>query len=159
MSVELDIELDMKGLERLADITNELNSKAGYAGFFENRMHPVHGIPMARIAAINNYGGMTPDGRRIPPRPFFTYSVNTAQAPLAAAFRAEFYKLLAKRGDATTALNRVSNVMSDWIRTYILMPGIYVDNSEYTKKKKGNKPPLIETGIMAESVEFRVEDD
>lgn len=159
MSVELDFELDMKGLDRLAQLTRELESKAGYAGFFENRTHPVHGISMAKIAAINNYGGMTPDGRRIPPRPFFSYAVNTAEAPLAAAFRAEFYKLLAKRGTATSALNRVSGIMADWIKTYILMPGIYVDNSEYTKKKKGNKPPLIETGIMAESVEFRVEDD
>lgn len=87
----------------------------------------------------------------IPPRPFMSYSSRL--------FESGFSNILAKeivgKYDSKDALETASKKLQERIQLSII-EWTTPKNAEYTIEKKGFDDPLIETGLMFDSVEYQV---
>jgi len=117
-------------------------------GFMESDRYP-RGIPIATVAAINDFGAPS---RGIPPRPFFRNMVRdkSPQWPntLADLLKANGY-------DAKAALDKMGLIIADQLRDSILH-GAWTPNAPSTVKRKGSNQPLIDTRRMIDSVTHEV---
>lgn len=139
-------------------------------GWFADQTHE-NDIPIAKIAAFQEYGGVTHDGYNVPARPFMR--------PTREANKGDWSKYIKKsikdglrsgNLNIENVLGRLGMVIQGQIQEAIAD----VDSpplSEYTIKKRlqryagGNKTdidqgaiakPLVDTGIMISSVQARV---
>ena len=133
-------------------------------GFPRGKTYP-NGMPVAEVAAIQNYGSAKTTGMRkkirrfifggrsvaIPARPFFSNMVRNN--------RASWGPLLAQymRGHSTPeAMKLLGQTMAEQLRQSIHdtnAPPLALS----TALRKGNNKPLIDTGTMIDSVESGVE--
>lgn len=105
--------------------------------------------PVAMIAAIQNYGSAASG---IPPRPFFTLTVDAGKAH----WGTDLAKLLRENSyDSRVALELMGERIKGELATAIVdltAPPL----APYTIAKKGSDKPLIETGLMLNSLDHAV---
>lgn len=113
-------------------------------GFFEGEKYP-DGTPVAAVAAHNEFGG-----GKTPPRPFMSTCMRNRRN----VWRKVVQNNLAKEVDARKTLAALCEQMvldiSDYIRIWTSPP-----NAPATIKKKGFNDPLVDTGRMMRSVDWR----
>lgn len=119
-------------------------------GFLEGRTYP-DGTSVPLVAAIQNFGA---PARWIPPRPFFSNMI----ADKAAGWGPALGKILEANGnDGAAALA----LMGEGIKGQ-LQQSIRDTNApplaESTIARKGFEKPLVDTGLMLNSVDFEVKE-
>jgi hypothetical protein len=133
----------------LRDIVRMLGHRNGVrVGFLEGATYP-DGKPVAMIAAIQEYGAPRAN---IPSRPFFRNMI-AAKSP-------EWPKAIAKllrdnRYDARVALEITGQAIAGQLRQSIIDtndPPL----SPITIRRKGFSKPLIDTGVMINSIDSEV---
>jgi len=128
------------------DIYKQLKKQNGKieVGFFEGEKYP-DGKSVAKVAAFNEFGG-----GHTPPRPFMrTLAQNHRKI-----WRKILQDELPKEEDAHTALATLAEYMVDDLKDYIRI-WTYPPNAPSTVKKKGFNNPLVDTGRMMNSVDWR----
>ncbi|HCT5325253.1 TPA: hypothetical protein OT022_001668 [Morganella morganii] len=121
------------------------------AGILEEAKYP-DGNQVAQVGYIQEYGA--PEAK-IPPRPFFRAVINEGKQawPAILASGVEHYQ-----GDVKSALallgEQIVGELSQSVRDWNSPP-----NAPATIAKKGFNKPLIDTGQMANSFSYEVNDD
>lgn len=148
--------VEIKGGQKFQRALDEIAQKVSNAavvqvGFLENARYP-DGTSVAMVAAIQEYGAPS---RNIPPRPFFRNMI----AAESAHWPADVAKLLkAHDFDAAAALGDMGQEISAELQLSInefTSPG----NAPSTIERKGFDHPLIDTGLMRDSVNYRVKEN
>lgn len=127
-------------------IYKELKKQHGKieVGFFEGEKYP-DGTPVAAVAARNEFGG-----GKVPPRPFMRTCIEKRKR----LWRKIVQDNLAKNPDIRTTLAELADQMvldlQDFIRIWTNPP-----NAPSTIAKKGFNDPLVDTGRMMNSVDWR----
>lgn len=153
---KINMELSIAPLKDIQRNATVFERKRGEAGFFDGDIHPRHGLPLAQIAADNNYGFMTPEGRTVPPRPFFSLACDTADSVVKESLIKGVGRMLSGDRLPDDSLRDAAENMAMWIGIYAESNALYIDNAPYTVKKKGFNRPLWETGYMATHIKSRV---
>lgn len=111
------------------------------------------GASVMEVAAYNELGSSdTPPNP--PPRPFMKQSFENHENELQKACD-NVNKTLANGGTAQQALNELGVFLKGLVQEEIVSGG-FAPNAESTVKKKGSAQPLIDTGLMRQSVNFVV---
>lgn len=105
------------------------------------------GADVAEIAAYNELGSSD-----TPARPFMKQSFENHEDTLKAACD-QANKTLASGGTAEQALNKIGVICKGLVQQEIVDGG-FEPNAESTVKKKGSDKPLIDTGLMRQSVNY-----
>lgn len=128
------------------DIYKQLKKQNGKieVGFFEGEKYP-DGKSVAEVAAFNEFGG-----GHTPPRPFMRTLVQNHRK----IWRKILQDELPKEDDAHTALATLAEYMVDDLKDYIKI-WTYPPNAPSTIAKKGFNDPLVDTGRMMDSVDWR----
>jgi len=117
-------------------------------GFLENARYP-DGKPVAMIAAIQEFGA---PARGIPPRPFFRNMISAKSGEWPNAISG----LLKANGlDAAKTLAQTGSAIAGQLRQSIVdlwEPPL----AESTIRRKGHSKPLIDTGVLINSIDFEV---
>ena len=131
----------------------ELDGKDARAGWFESAKYP-DGTPVAYVAAIHEFGSPV---NNIPPRPFMR--------PAVAENTPEWRDLMAQGARAllkgTRTLTDVMNMIGTRAAGDIAKAIEAVDSPPLkpaTIARKGFSKPLVETGLMLQTVSHTVED-
>ena len=135
---------------RLAELAKKVDRPATLSvGFLEGTSYP-DGKPVAMIAAIQEFGA---PARNIPPRPFFrqTIASNSDNWPdfvegLLFSTNYDPTKTLLKTGE------EIKGELQDSIIGFSDPP-----NAPSTIAKKGFDDPLISSGFMLQSINYKVE--
>lgn len=111
------------------------------------------GTPVTLVAAVNNYGSQS---MGIPARPFMQEGAVAALAGDAGRVAAELIPLM-NQGRVTPAqilgeMGPYAEASFKEVFTSVAWP----DNSEYTVMKKGSSQPLIDTGLLRNSLTYVV---
>lgn len=128
------------------DIYEQLKKQHGEikVGFFEGEQYP-DGKSVAEVAAYNEFGG-----GHTPPRPFMRTCVRNRRK----LWRKVVQNELAKNDDIHVTLSALADQMvldlSDYIRIWTLPP-----NAPSTIARKGFNDPLVDTGRMMRSVDWK----
>ena len=145
----------IEGGERLKEYLADLSKKVSRAGavkigFFEGRSYPdKNSTPVALVAAIQNFGAPS---KGIPPRPFMSNAVRNnsdSWGPMLGKI------LPAVDFDASVALGQMGEVIAGEIRKS-------VDETndpplaKATIAAKGFSKPLIDSGLLRRSIEYKV---
>lgn len=141
----------IKGGQRFESAMLELAKKLNRpetlrVGFLEGSNYP-NGTSVPMVAAFNEFGTS-----RAPPRPFFRNMVNAKSAQWPGALA----KMLETNGnDVNAALKLVGEGIKGQLQQSIrdlVSPPLAAS----TIKRKGSDKPLIDTGVMINSVDYEV---
>lgn len=123
-------------------------------GFFDNAKYP-NGEYVAQVAFWNEYGTISKNGNKhIPPRPFIR-NVTDDKAKMQRL--GEIAKIeLSKGQDSEAVINTIGEQLVTMIKQSISQ-GEFEPNAPYTIAKKGSSRPLVDTGLLMSSVDFKVE--
>lgn len=133
----------------LSDLAKQVSKPGSLSvGFFEGKTYP-DGTLVALVAAVQNFGA---PAKGIPPRPFFSNMVRETSP----SWGPTLGRILpAVNYDAPQALGLMGEVIAGYLRV-----SIQQTNSPPLKKatiaRKGFAKPLIDSGVMYNSVEYRV---
>lgn len=116
-------------------------------GFLENARYP-NGTPVAMIAAINEYGKPPTQ----PPRPFFRRMIAKYSGEWAAAIAG---LLQANDLDAVKALDLAGAAIAGQLRQSIV-DLVSPPLAPSTIRRKGFSKPLVDSGVMLNSVDHEV---
>ena len=130
----------LKELRKLESLEVRVGFQAGQATYED-------GADLAEVAAFNELGSSD-----TPARPFMRQSFENHEAELQAACDAA-NKVLADGGTAQQALQKIG-VFAKGLVQQEIVDGGFAPNAETTVKKKGSDKPLIDSGLMRESVNF-----
>ncbi len=130
----------LKELRKLESLEVRVGFQAGQATYED-------GADLAEVAAYNELGSSD-----TPARPFMRQSFENHEAELQAACDAA-NKVLADGGTAQQALQKIG-VFAKGLVQQEIVDGGFAPNAESTVKKKGSDKPLIDSGLMRESVNF-----
>jgi hypothetical protein len=119
-------------------------------GFFPQHIHPEAKVPVATVAAWQEWGtnGVHP----VPPRPFMRYSIETYSAEWADIIRVS---LKATGYDAKATLTAVGQLVAMRIQS-VIRAWSDPPNALATIRSKGFNDPLIETQYMVRHVTYKV---
>lgn len=119
-------------------------------GFFPQHTHPEAHVPVATVAAWNEWGtnGIHPT----PPRPFFRHSIETYSAEWAELIRVS---LKATNYDAKATLTAVGQLVAMRIKA-VIKAWSEPPNSAATVRTKGFNDPLVESQYMLRHVTYKV---
>lgn len=140
----------MKKLDRhLIELSTKFTSKSVEVGFLEGGKYPT-GMSIPLVAWINEYG--RPDHNQ-PPRPFFRQMIVKESN----SWQGKIKRLLMKYDSLKTLKMMGEDIKGAIVESIneLLVPPL----SPITIKKKGFSKPLIETGIMKKTVDFKVIED
>lgn len=132
-----EIEREFKGL--LGNISNL------EVGFFETAKY-TNGDYVASIASMQEYGGIN-----IPPRPFFRNAINKNKVKWIDLLKQQ----LVSNQNLELSLNQVGEIARGDIITSINQTNT-PPNALSTIKQKGSSKPLVDTGFMRSSVNYKV---
>lgn len=107
------------------------------------------GTSLAEVAAYNELGSSTS-----PARPFMRQSFENHESELQKACD-DVNATLSKGGTAEQALNRLGTFCKGLVQEEIVEGG-FAPNAESTIKQKGSAQPLIDSGLMRQSVNYVV---
>lgn len=125
------------------------NAQTVQVGFLEGATYP-DGTPVAMIAAIQNWGAPSVG---IPPRPFFTDMIAKRSPEWADAIGK---LLVANQYDAARTLDMIGEAVAGQLRKQIQdtnAPPLAAS----TIRRKGHAKPLVDTGQMLNSVDYKVQ--
>lgn len=127
-------------------LEKRLNAKLQLeVGFFESAKYS-DGKHVAQVAHDNEFGTST-----IPPRPFFRNAIKDKSKEWLELFRDTQFKTK----DMLKTLGIVGTIAKDDIATSITDLSS-PPNAPYTVKQKGSSNPLIDTGLMRNSVSYEI---
>lgn len=146
---------DTKLLDKLLSNLAKLEKKQVNVGFFDTRYGEDNdNLYVAQVAQWQEEGVPS---KNIPPRPMFrTYLFSKVQGPT--------YKILNKmllKGvcdgniSAASALESLGDKLKEDLKG-IIAEGVPPPNTAEWSKKKGGKPPLNYTGVMQDSVDYKI---
>jgi hypothetical protein len=136
--------------KRLSELAAKVSRPANLSvGFIENSTYP-DGASVPMVAAIQEFGA---PARKIPPRPYFRNMI-ADKSPgwgdaIAAVLKANGY-------DATRTMEQVGAGIKGQLQQSIVdtnAPAL----SPATVARKGSAKPLVDTGQMLNSVDYKVE--
>lgn len=135
--------------ERYLKEINRLVESEIRVGFQSGESSYDDGTDLVAVAAYNEYG--TSD---TPARPFMKQSFENHEQELRAACENAF-KGVSSGGSAETALKQLGVFAKGLIQEEIAS-GSFEPNKPSTIKKKGSARPLIDTGLMRQSVNYTI---
>lgn len=143
----------ISGGQKLDAALREMASKVAVpatlrVGFLENAKYP-DGTPVAMVAAIQDYGA---PGAGIPPRPFFRNMIADKQREWPKAIGD---LLKANDFDAAKALDVAGAAIAGQLRQSIV-DLVSPPLAPSTIRRKGFDKPLIDQGIMLNSIDHEV---
>lgn len=142
MDIKVDVSVDGDdGIQQMIDNAKQLDGKAVEVGLF--------GGFAAQKAMWQEYG----TSRGIPPRPFLRNTLYS-KGPTWATFIAPFLQNLLEGGGAEAVINALGPKMMTDIRATI-DEGHFAPLAPSTIRHKGSSKPLIDTGDMYGSVDWR----
>lgn len=131
-------------LEKLANLEVCVGFQAGEAIYDDEDSTDV-----VDVAAFNEFGSSD-----TPARPFMKQSFENNENILKKACE-EVNSTLSKGGTAQQALNKLGVLCKGLVQNEIVEGG-FAPNAESTIKQKGSAQPLIDSGLMRESVNYVV---
>ena len=134
--------------KRFMDALQKLEDLEVAVGFQGDEAYE-DGTSIAQVAAYSEFG--TSD---IPERPFMRQSFENHQPELQAMCE-EALATVANGGSPEDALNKIGVLARGLIQEEIVNGG-FAPNAPSTIKKKGSSQPLIDTGTMRQSVNYRI---
>lgn len=136
---------------------NLAEAKEVEVGFFPEDIHPKNHIPVAAVAAMNEYGDPANEfeghSAPIPPRPFFRYAIAINRPQWNSAFAAS---MRAVGYHSQAALDGMGALIQGQVRTSIETWSSPM-NSPTTVHLKGFNDPLMETGFLVDHVRYKVQ--
>ena len=135
--------------KRIQKELKELNELIVAVGFPAGGPADEKGVSVAEYAAYNDLGTIYS-----PSRPFLRDSVNNHQADFN-QFCAAAVREIMNGGTARQALEKLG-VYAKGIVQEQITDGTYEANSETTIRRKGSAKPLMDTGLMRESVNYEI---
>jgi hypothetical protein len=151
-SVTFDFGDAKKSLEKalLKRYKRLMSAKDVEIGFFPQHTHPEAGVPVATVAAWQEWG--TNGTHPVPPRPFMRYSVNTYSAEWFEIIRVS---LKATNYDARATLTAAGQLVQMRIQS-VIKAWADPPNAPATIATKGFNNPLIESQYMVRHVTYKV---
>lgn len=148
------------GIESLRKRLEEISKLKLKVGFFDQAKYP-DGTPVAHVAAIQEYGT-----NNIPPRPFIRPTVAERRQTWIDQLRTGFAKALEGKIEPRTVLEAVGEGVRGDVRktiSQINTPALAASTIKARRSRKVDPnqsvKPLIDTGKMLDSVEYRVTED
>lgn len=146
-----------KGYKDIVKFFEEVGGFIAKAGFVEGKASK----DSVFKATINHFGGTSSDfGNPIPPRPFITDAFDPLAPEYAAEIEEAVNKFFTSRGkfgarQIERAMNQVAARVAGDIDASLLA---WSDppNAPYTVFRKGFNDPLVETGAMANDIDYEV---
>lgn len=154
----------MAEFKELVDIDNlidKIASKKLEVGFFEHSAYE-DGTPVAGVASVQEFGSVA---NHIPPRPFFNPAIESNEKKYAKIMAKNFEQVI--EGNLTTeqALGRLGEFAKGDIQESIravdsppLSERTIARRAEKHSKGKFSTKPLVDTGLMIQSVDYEVSD-
>lgn len=142
--------LNMKGITNLAKRLQNLARTEVKVGVFDNAKYP-DGVSVAQVAAYNEYGT-----RFHPERPFMaeTFADSGVRAKIVAIIKQAVISAMKGKGASRRILETLGRYAADQVKMTIQSyPG---SNSPSTIARKGFDRPLYESGLMLESMTFKI---
>lgn len=135
--------------ERLKKALEEIRKLEVFVGFQAGEAKSEDGVDVATYAAFNEIGTST-----IPSRPFIRQSVD-GNADKIRAFQEQCIRQLVN-GKSPEAVLRQIGVFQKGLVQEEITDGSFTPNSPATIKRKGSDKPLIDTGTMRQSVNYKI---
>lgn len=138
--------------ERLEASIRELDRKVVKVGYFETARYP-DGTPVAGVAVVQEFGSVS---QGIPLRPTFGPAINGSKQMQRDAIAAAVRRSVSGSQTVSTGLEQLGGAMVGEIQEAIAdltSPPL----SPITIARKGNDKPLVDTGLMLQSVTYTVE--
>jgi hypothetical protein len=162
MASKVSYRLETKGLKELKKNTKKLKGRSVDWGFLSGT-HSGSGLTYASLASILEYGAVSNNGNRIPPRPAFGDFVNSLRASnkqYELALQKHFSDLvtgvvkspeniLKVSGEHLTSRHQTK--MEFWIMGGSKNTG----NAPMTVSAKGFNQPFVDSGELVRSVDYR----
>lgn len=125
------------------------------AGMHQPSEPGAQAVPMAQVAALNNYGNPhnTLDGRPapVPARPFLIPGVESAQQDIKDAV----IEAIQRGATLDETLNNIGAFAAGGVQQY--MTDLKTPpNAVYTIEQKGSSNPLIDTGALRASITWKI---
>jgi hypothetical protein len=137
--------------KRIFGQIEELGKLAVYIGFQEGVQYP-DGTEVVDVAAWNELGT-----EYIPERPFLRMSVDDNEDKIATFMKKAAMEVINNGKTAQEVLKEVGAFQKGIVQQEI-REGSFEPNSPATIKKKGSSKPLIDTGLMRQSVNFVIKE-
>lgn len=146
----LGFNLTADGRKALSNL-EALSSLSIEVGFHEGQIADDGKTPLAAIAYWNHFGTVSEDGSvAIPARPFMD-ALNTHESDLGA-----FCQMTVKNAEDACAAAKDIGAKSVGMIQQEIVDGNWTPNAPSTIAKKGSDHPLIDTGLMRQSVHYVV---
>lgn len=152
---------EFKELVDIEAMMKELASKKLEVGFFEHSRYE-DGTPVAGVASIQEFGSVA---NHIPPRPFFNPALEKNEKKYAKIMAKNFENILEGKINTSQALGQIGEFAKGDIQTSIkavdsppLSERTLAARAEKHSKGKFSTKPLVDTGLMIQSVDYEVSD-
>lgn len=148
----------LAALQKKADDYAKTKIKTGW--FDSNRYED--GTPVAQVAKIQNDGAVIRNKKtgktiEIPSRPFFTDAINNNKENIKDRYIKDFKGYIKNKRNKEASLRRTSNYIEGLVKKQIVNGG-YKPNSPDTVEKKGFNKPLVDTGIMLQTISSKMDE-
>ncbi len=156
------VKFDKSGLEKKIKKLEELNQITITYGIFGEKasQHSFGGgggLPVGVVARIQEEGLRSKDGKiRIPSRPFFTYAKIQIRRELPKILARQFKLLWGNNNSIDNFARQIGNYCKQTVVENIRDSSKYTPLSPITVRIKGNDIPLIDSGQMLKSVDFKI---
>lgn len=149
-SIQLTIKDDV--LKALVKELNKVTTGAVDVGFLGGKRHEeTPETTVAEIATIHEFGS---DDGKIPARPFMQQTLKKHNNYIDLLKRESNRLLTGKQTNATMLVRMGETVRGDMVEE--ITTGTFAPLAASTIKAKGSSKPLIDTGFLRNSIEFRV---
>lgn len=141
-----------QGADRLEAAITELDRKQVKVGYFPTSRYP-DGKPVAGVAVVQEFGSVS---RRIPPRPTFGPAVEGSRQMQRDAIAAAVRRAVSGRQTVEQGLEQLGAAVVGEVQKAISeldSPPL----AESTIRSKAHNKPLIDSGMMLQSVTYVVE--
>lgn len=153
---------DTKGLDRILDNLAKLSAKEVQVGFFDKKYgDDNNNLYVAQVAQWNEEGHMTGGGGYSPPRPFFRSHLfsSVKSSRYTTPLGKMIYKVMEKEQTVNSSLKKFGEGLALEL-AQIIDEGDFAPNapewSAHKLKVTGSSTPLTYTGVMKDSVEYRI---
>lgn len=136
--------------KRIMQELDELQNLLVNVGFQEGQKYP-DGTSLVDVAAWNELGTVN-----MPSRPFMRKSVDDNEEKIVKFLQAQVKDIISKGKTAKQAFEAIGVFQKGLVQETIV-DGNFEPNSPATIKKKGSSRPLIDTGVMRDSVNYVIE--
>jgi hypothetical protein len=109
------------------------------------------GNTVAQVAAWNEFGG-----KDRPERPFLRTGIRVTMPAVLRVAKSDLKDVARGKGTMTIALERAGAIAAGEVKKHII-DGRWVPNAPSTIAKKGSAQPLVDSGMMRQSITHEVE--